>query len=93
MSSCLVVLDDDAVSQEQLRVCRALKPPEVEGLVLCSDPENKEICEAVEYFPAFCRGTECVYGLRETEADFAALPTPAAPTPRTIPPAPPPTPR
>ena len=91
-SSWVVVLDDDPVSQEQLRVCHAMKPPQLDGVVLCSHPENKEICEAVEYFPAFCRGSECVYGLRDTTADFAAL-TPAAPKPHTMPPAPPPPPR
>jgi hypothetical protein len=94
--SWVVVLDDDPVSREQREVCRALKPAQLQGAVLCSQPENKEICDAVDYFPAFCRGTECVYGLRVTEADFAKLDTmrstaatpSAAPTPRTTPPAP-----
>ena len=94
MDSFVVVLDDDAISREQLRVCHALKPPQLQGAVLCSQPENKDICDAVEYFPAFCRGTECVYGLRTTQEDFANLATlraapattpapPAAPSPHT----------
>lgn len=84
MDQWVVVLDDDSLSQEQLRVCQVLKPA-LRGAVRCDDPDNHSapICHAVEAFPAFCHaGTQsCVYGLRRTLQELEALDTLPVQTP------------
>lgn len=76
MEDWIVVLDSNDASQEQLRVCRALRPP-LRGAVQCDDPDNAEaaVCRAVEAFPSFCHAPSnaCVQGLRATQADLEAL--------------------
>ena len=92
MDEWLLVVDDDAASTRQLDVCRADKS-KLGGYIECHAPENADapICQAVEYFPAFCHRTQrsCVYGVRDTPAALAELTTLAAPprtTPRQAPP-------
>jgi len=82
----VVVLDEDAVSKEQLAVCRALKPA-LRGAIACGDPDNADsgVCRQVDFFPAFCHvpSSQCVYGLRATTDALDALltlPANAAPT-------------
>ena len=78
MDQWVVVLDDDSLSQEQLRVCQALKPA-FRGAVRCDDPDNHStpVCHAVEAFPAFCHADtqSCVYGIRRTPGELEALAT------------------
>jgi hypothetical protein len=76
MDQWVVVLDKDAVSTEQLAVCRALKPA-LRGAIACDDPDNAEnaVCQQVDFFPAFCHvpSSQCVYGLRATNDALDAL--------------------
>lgn len=76
MENWIVVVDADDVSKRQMEVCRALRPS-LQGAVECHLPENAEasVCNDVRFFPAFCNTTtnECVYGLREKQADFDQL--------------------
>lgn len=88
----VVVLDSDEVSQRQLQVCRATRPPELQGAIHCDDPDNASnpLCTELDYFPAFCnvQRNSCVYGLRQTRDDFeqlVALTTTAPPTHTTAP--------
>tara|TARA_B110000046_G_scaffold174330_1_gene197957 strand:+ start:487 stop:762 length:276 start_codon:yes stop_codon:yes gene_type:complete len=88
MDQWVVVLDADAVSQQQLKVCQALKPA-LQGAVRCDDLDNGDapVCHAVTHFPAFCHvpSNACVYGLRATSDELDALPS-LAPTTQAPPP-------
>ena len=83
MENWVIVLDEeDALSQEQLKVCKVLKP-EVKGVVMCPRHASPELCDHVDFFPAFChtKSNSCVYGMRTTKEDFADLAT-TVPPPR-----------
>ena len=70
----VLIADNDAVSQKQLQVCAAVKPP-LAGMIDCSVVRNEPICSEVRDFPAFChRETNvCVFGLRLTQDSFVEL--------------------
>lgn len=78
MNDWVVVVDDDAVSQRQMEVCKVLKPS-LHGAIECHLDENVDatVCKEVRYFPAFCHvaTNECVYGLRTTLEDMESLTT------------------
>jgi hypothetical protein len=80
----VAVLDTDALSTEQLKVCKREKPA-LQGVILCADEpfdtRVKEICNKVDFFPAFCntRSNQCLYGLRKTAAELAALDSSSSP--------------
>ena len=85
MDNWVLVVDDDPTSTRQLDVCRRSRV-EMGGFIECHAPENHDapICQAVEYFPAFCHKTErsCVYGVRDTQSALEELTT-LVPTPQT----------
>lgn len=92
MDDWIVVLEEkNRISQEQLQVCKALKPT-LKGVVMCGETTDVPMCHEVDFFPAFCNThtNSCVYGLRRTEADFAEL-TKLVPTRYTAHPEEPPT--
>lgn len=70
----LVVDDKDATSNEQLAVCKALKPP-LRGVVVCETNTKEELCREVDMFPAFCNANtnSCTYGLRKSQEELDAL--------------------
>lgn len=75
MEDWIVVLDEnDKLSQDQLNVCKAVKPT-LKGVVMCNQNTNIDMCNQVDYFPAFCHTStnSCVYGLRKTEDEFVEL--------------------
>lgn len=80
----VVVLDSDEVSQRQVDVCTRLRVPGL-GAIRCDQPDNEEaqVCQTIEYFPAFCRVAtgECSYGLRTDAEEIRTLIT--GPTERT----------
>ena len=75
MEDWILVLDEnEKSSQEQLNVCKAVKPA-LRGVVMCKQDTNIDMCHQVDYFPAFCHTStnSCVYGLRKTEDEFVEL--------------------
>lgn len=75
--SWIVVVDSDAVSQQQLAVCRANPSEHVRGAIECDSDVNRDtpVCHQVTHFPAFCHepSNSCVYGLRQTQNDLQEL--------------------
>lgn len=69
LSRFVVVCNDGAVSEEQLRILQTLKP-DMAGVVTCKDGAPLEaVCKEVRGFPAFCDldTNRCVVGLRRDE--------------------------
>lgn len=77
MDKWILVVDNDAHSNKQVEICKKEKPA-LYGMVDCSELDNAfvDICHSVTHFPAFCNveSRGCVYGVRETEEEFATLP-------------------
>lgn len=82
----LVLQTDQEESDEQLKVCKVLKPS-LAGVVTCDVDSNTALCHDVSSFPAFCHKptNACTVGLRTTPHALQELLTmavdPAAPTP------------
>jgi hypothetical protein len=76
MENWILVLDDDKFSNEQMNVCKILKP-KLAGVIMCQEQNTShlDICNEVTFFPAFCNkeNNACVYGVRETTKDFEDL--------------------
>lgn len=91
----VVVVGDDPVSREQIRVCQAARPPEVTAALRCDDAENRDNahCTSTPSFPIFCHtetGRCSGPGLRTSRDDFEQLAELSTHTKDRCPPPPPP---
>ena len=93
MEEWVVVLQTDhEESDEQLKVCRALKPS-LAGVVVCEPDSSAPLCNDLTNFPAFCHKptNACTVGLRTTSQAMQELLTMAVdPTAPSLPTAEPP---